>query len=72
MSSPQDETASRPPLAFSIREFCEAHRISQAFYYDLRNSGRGPREMVLGTRRVISAEAAADWRRERTAAGETA
>jgi hypothetical protein len=31
----------------------------------LRNSGRGPREMILGTRRVISAEAAADWRRER-------
>jgi hypothetical protein len=61
----QDKAASQPPIAYTIREFCEAHRISQAFFYDLRNSGRGPREMILGTRRVISAEAAADWRRER-------
>jgi hypothetical protein len=65
--SPPIEATSPPPVAFSIREFCEAHRISEAFYYDLRNTGRGPREMVLGTRRIISAEAAADWRREREA-----
>jgi hypothetical protein len=67
MLSPQDDTTRQPPIAFTIREFCNAHKISTAFYYDLRNSGRGPREMILGTRRVISAEAAADWRREREA-----
>jgi hypothetical protein len=64
MPSPE-KTATRPPIAFTIREFCEAHRISQAFYYDLRRDGLAPREMMIGARRVISAEAAADWRRER-------
>jgi hypothetical protein len=54
-----------PPLAYSIPEFCECHRISVSFYYELKRDGLAPREMVLGTRRVISAEAAADWRRER-------
>jgi len=64
MSLQKDEAAP-PPVAYSIREFCEAHRISTAFYYDLRNTGRGPREMIVGARRIISGEAAADWRRER-------
>ena len=55
-----------------IQEFCVPHRISAAFYYALKKAGLGPREMVLGRRRIISNEAAADWRRERTAAEETA
>jgi hypothetical protein len=68
MSIPnKDEPAAHPPLAFSIGEFCRAHRISPAFYYELKNTGRGPVEMKIGTRRVISAEAAFDWRREREA-----
>jgi hypothetical protein len=53
------------PVAFSIVEFCHAHKISVSFYYQLRNQGLGPKEMQLGSRRVISAEAAADWRRAR-------
>jgi hypothetical protein len=57
-----------PPVAYSIAEFCKAHRISEAFFYKLRKAGLGPREMALGTRRLISAEAAAEWRRERTEA----
>jgi hypothetical protein len=61
-----------PPATFTIQEFCVAHRISAAFYYALKKAGLGPREMVLGRRRIISNEAAADWRRERTAAEETA
>jgi len=52
--------------AFSIREFCAAHRISQSMYFKLRNmGGLGPREMSVGTRKLISLEAAAAWRRER-------
>jgi hypothetical protein len=54
--------------AFTIREFCEAHKISEAFYYKLKNEGWGPVEMHAGARVLISHEAAADWRRAREAA----
>jgi predicted DNA-binding transcriptional regulator AlpA len=54
------------PLCFSVKEFCAAHRISVSYYYELKKQGRAPREMMLGTRRIISAEAAAAWRAENT------
>jgi hypothetical protein len=60
------------PVAYSILEFCKAHRISQAFFYELKRAGLGPREMIVGRRRIISGEAAADWRRARAAADEAA
>jgi hypothetical protein len=56
------------PCTFTIREFCEAHKISQAFYYIMKNEGWGPAEMRAGHRVLISYEAAADWRRTREAA----
>ena len=56
------------PCAFTIREFCEAHKISQAFYYIMKNEGWGPAEMHAGQRVLISREAAAEWRRAREAA----
>ena len=49
--------------ARSVDEFCADHRISRAFYYKLRREGRGPREMRVGSRVIVSDEAAADWRR---------
>ena len=58
----------RPPtprLALSIPEFCEAHRISETFYYKLKKQGKGPREMKVGTRTLITFESAAEWRRSR-------
>ncbi|AMN40184.1 hypothetical protein [Rhodoplanes sp. Z2-YC6860] len=54
--------------AFTIAEFCKAHRISEAMFFKLRNAGLGPREMRTGRRVTISLEAAHDWRREREAA----
>ncbi|MGY3496753.1 hypothetical protein [Bradyrhizobium sp. USDA 4502] len=54
-----------PRAAFTIKEFCEAHRISPAMYFKLRDAGLGPREMRTGRRVTISFEAAADWRRAR-------
>jgi hypothetical protein len=57
-----------PPVAYTIAEFCYAHKISQASYYKQRKLGLGPKEMEFGRRRIISAEAAADWRRARVAA----
>jgi hypothetical protein len=69
-SSTRDE---RPPMAvpaaaYSIREFCAAHRLSESMYFKLRNQGLGPDEMSVGSRRIISFEAAERWRREREAA----
>ena len=57
-----------PRLALSILEFCDAHGISEGFYYKLKKQRKGPREMKVGTRTLITFEAAADWRREREAA----
>src|SRR5438105_839917 len=53
--------------AYTIDEFCEAHRISRSKLYHLWNERRGPRMMRIGTKVLITAEAAADWRREREA-----
>jgi len=57
-----------PPAAFSIADFCAAHAISEAMYFKIKAAGQGPAEMIVGRRRLISAEAAAAWRRAREAA----
>jgi hypothetical protein len=56
-----------PPqrLALSILEFCDAHGISEGFYYKLKKQRKGPREMKVGARTLISFESAAEWRRAR-------
>ena len=51
--------------AFTITEFCEAHRISRSKLYQLWAAGTGPRVMKVGVKVLISIEAAAEWRRER-------
>ena len=54
-----------PPIervAYTISEFCVAHRISESFYYKIRNLGQGPRETRKGDKVLISFEAAAAWR----------
>ena len=56
--------------AFTVKDFCKAHSISLAYYYDLKAAGIGPREMRLKHKVLISYEAAADWRRAREAAAE--
>jgi hypothetical protein len=59
-----------PPRAvFTIPEFCEAHRFSQAKYYEMKREGWGPAEMIVGRRRMVSFEAAERWRRAREAQG---
>ena len=56
---PQDRAA------FTIAEFCEAHRISRSKLYQLWAAGIGPRLMKVGVKVLISIEAAAEWRSER-------
>jgi hypothetical protein len=57
-----------PPLAMSIRIFCALHGISEDMFFKMKREGWGPATMKVGSRTLISHEAAADWRREREAA----
>jgi hypothetical protein len=54
--------------AYTIDEFCHAHRIGRATLYELWKRGVGPRFFLVGSHRRISVEAAAAYR----AAGEAA
>ena len=51
--------------AFTIDEFCRAHGFSRAHYFNLQKQGTGPRVMRVGSRVLVSREAAAEWRRAR-------
>jgi predicted DNA-binding transcriptional regulator AlpA len=51
--------------AFSILEFCARHGMSRSAFYNSLKAGQGPRLMRVGTRVMVSREAAAEWRRER-------
>jgi hypothetical protein len=53
--------------AFTLAEFCVAHRISESMYFKLRAQGQGPREARAGNKILITQEAAAAWRRQREA-----
>ena len=61
-----------PPLAMSIRVFCALHGISEDMFYKMKREGWGPATMKVGSRTLISHEAAADWRREREEAAAAA
>ena len=54
-----------PLLALTIQQFCEVFNISEGFYYKLKKKKLGPREMKVGTRTLITVEAAKAWGRER-------
>jgi hypothetical protein len=66
-----DQQESQPgavdPPVYTVSEFCAAHRISRAAIYEQWQAGIGPRCMRNGTRRLITAEAAQEWRAARTA-----
>jgi predicted DNA-binding transcriptional regulator AlpA len=53
--------------AFSLNQFCEAHGISRAMFYKLLKAGQAPRCLKVGTKVLITTEAAAAWLREREA-----
>lgn len=50
-------------LTYTIPQFCDGHNVSRTHYYALLKEGKGPRMMRVGRRHLISAEAAADWRK---------
>ena len=67
-----DELLLTETLAFSIPQFCRRHSISRAHFYNLSKSGHGPALMRVGRRTLISAEAAAEWRRRMEQVGRDA
>lgn len=52
---------------FSINDFCDVHDISRSLFYTLLKEGRAPATTRIGRRRLISAEAAREWRRQHQA-----
>jgi hypothetical protein len=60
-----DAAVTNNRAAFTVSEFCAAHRISRTKLYELWAAGTGPRFFCIGVKKIITAEAAADWRRER-------
>ena len=55
--------------AFSIAEFCKRHRISPQLFYKFKADM--PVTFRIGTRVLISREAAARWRAQRERASKT-
>ncbi len=49
--------------AFGVDEFAARNGLSRGTLYNLWQRGDGPRYMQVGKRRLISREAAAEWRR---------
>jgi predicted DNA-binding transcriptional regulator AlpA len=56
--------------ALSISDFCRRHGLCRATFYNLMKRGEAPATMKVGSRTLVSAEAAAAWRR-RMEAGAT-
>jgi hypothetical protein len=54
--------------AYRIVEFCAAHGISRAKYYELRKLGLGPHETNVDGVKIITEEDATRWRKQRSAA----
>lgn len=50
------------PQAYDVSTFCKVHSIGRTFFYRLLKEGRGPKIMKIGSRRLISVEAAREWR----------
>ena len=63
-ATPHDESDA-PLGAYTIRQFARAHGISEDMFYKMRRVGWGPATMKVGSRTLISIEAAAEWRRQR-------
>ena len=55
--------------AFSVAEFCKRHRISPQLFY--KSKADMPLTFRVGTRVLISREAAARWRAQRERASKT-
>ena len=58
------EARETTPAAYSVMEFCRAYGLGRSTFYRLQSAGHAPRIMAIGRRRLITREAADEWRRE--------
>jgi hypothetical protein len=65
----EDISDAGPSDVYTVAEFCRRNRICRATLYNLVRRAKGPRLMKVGSRTLISVEAAADWRRTMEQAG---
>jgi predicted DNA-binding transcriptional regulator AlpA len=49
--------------AQSVNAFCEEHGFSTAMFYKLLRQGKGPKTIKVGRRRLVTSEAADEWRK---------
>ena len=56
----------------TIATWCALRKISRSMFYKLEARGRAPRTHYVGTRRLISPSADADWLAAREAEAEAA
>jgi hypothetical protein len=61
-----EHSPARNRCAFTINEFCEAHRISRSKFYELRRTGLAPHITDLAGKQVITIESASAWREAMT------
>jgi hypothetical protein len=61
MSDHERERRDRQGASFTIREWCSYRRVSPATFYVLDQKGIAPRSHYVGVKRLISAEADAEW-----------
>ncbi|MGY8682455.1 hypothetical protein Q2941_32465 [Bradyrhizobium sp. UFLA05-153] len=54
-----------PPLAMSVDQFCDLNNIHRDLFYAMLRANKAPQCMLIGKRRLISFEAAEQWRRDR-------
>ena len=56
-----------PRMGLSIAEFCGTFGVSQSHYRNLRRQKRGPKEIRLGRRVIITVRDAQEWARTQAA-----
>jgi len=57
-------TLPAPTVIYTPQEFCDAHRISRSRLYELWQTGQGPKYIQKGVHKLITVEAAAEWRQQ--------
>ncbi len=49
--------------AYTVKEFCKSHSISESFFYKLRTQGKAPDIIKVGNKTLITFESAENWRK---------
>jgi hypothetical protein len=55
------QTEIPPQPVFTIKKFCERYEIAPSFFFKLQRQGKAPRTLRVGSKVLITSQAAADW-----------